>query len=39
MKLTIIATLIKLNLNPQKYGDELYSEALGIFMNRIARGY
>jgi hypothetical protein len=39
MKLTIIATLIKLNINPQRYGDDLYAEALGIFMKRIARGY
>ena len=38
MKLSKIALLIKLHTSPQKYGDDLYNEALGIFMKRIARG-
>ena len=39
MKLTLIATIIKLNLKPQKYGDDLYAEAFDMFMARLMRGY
>ena len=37
MKLTIIAMVVKSQINPQKYGNELYAEAFDIFITRLKR--